>query len=264
MKNFLLALALFSSLSSCTTYQYLQLSSSTVKQDESRQFVIENDTVMLRYNFNGYNGPIKLSVHNKTNKPLYVDWKKSAVIIQGKAFSYYSPNQQLNGSSSSTQLNWGNGIRTESGTIHAEILAQEGVDFIPPRSIKERNSFQLLGGYLGSFAEDSMKKQYPGGDKTQPRLKTIDFLEENSPLRFRSYLSFYTEEPERRQFSLEHDFYVSRIHKGPFAPYSITVFTDRPDISYTSTLSGFGKGAGFVAGVGILAAIGTAAANNDR
>lgn len=260
MKLILLSCFSLFLLSSCQTYQYLTIDSKSVKRDSSQQFVVENDTLLLQYNFSGYNGPIKLTVHNKSDKPIYIDWKKSAMIVQGKAYSYYSPNMQLNGSYSGEQLNWGNGIRTSNGTIGAEIRAQEGIDFLPPKALKEKSSLYLLNGYYEAIQEGQMTKQYPDNDINQPRIKSVSYDEEQSPFRLRSYLTFYTAEPDSKSFTMEQEFFVSSIGVSNNGPDYLPSYQNRGNRFYTSKISGVGKGVGIVAGIGILTTVAVAAA----
>lgn len=265
MKFYLLSFFSFLFFSSCQTYQYMTVDSKSVKRDSAHQFVVENDTLLLQYNFNGYNGPVKVTVFNKSDHPVYIDWKKSAVIVQGKAYSYYSPNLQLDGSVTANQLNTGGGVRTSVGSVSGEIRAQEGVDFLPPKSMKERSSLYLLNGFYDLFQEDAMVKQHPDNDPLLPRVKMISYNEESSPFRLRSYLTFYTSEPDSKLFAMEHEFFVSSIGISVNGPDNLPSYRTRGDRFYTSKISGFGKGAGAVAGVGILAGlVVVAAANGDR
>src|SRR5258705_9998756 len=61
------------------------------------EFIAENDTCRITYNFCGEKGPIHISIYNKTNKPLQVDWKKSAVIFGENAVSYFTSESKING-----------------------------------------------------------------------------------------------------------------------------------------------------------------------
>jgi hypothetical protein len=80
MTRNLLLVALFFLLSGCSRYQYLFVDSH-LYQDDKKEFIAENDTVMLTYSFNGDNFPITLSIHNKITIPIYIDWSRSAVVI---------------------------------------------------------------------------------------------------------------------------------------------------------------------------------------
>ncbi|HNC30155.1 MAG TPA: hypothetical protein PKX08_09130, partial [Cyclobacteriaceae bacterium] len=69
----------------CSTYQYVTVSSPLKTQNE---FIAENDTVKISYDFSGEQGPVKISIYNKLSTPLYVDWSKSALIIGDMRKSY--------------------------------------------------------------------------------------------------------------------------------------------------------------------------------
>src|SRR6185436_1232129 len=160
MKINLLYIVLFVSFSSCQTYQYLSLTGTNIAQDSSHQFVAENDTLLLQYNFNGHNGPVKITVYNKTSMPIYIDWKKSAIIYGDKAYSYYSPDMQLSGTTSNVGYRYNYNLNSTGGTMEGTIKAQEGIEFIPPYSMKEQSKMYVINGYLKDIPEETMTKKY--------------------------------------------------------------------------------------------------------
>lgn len=258
MKITLLYIVLIVSFFSCQTYQYLSLSGTNIAQDSSHQFVMENDTLLLQYNFNGYNGPIKVSVYNKTAIPISIDWKKSAIIVGDKAYSYYSPNQQLSGTTSTIGYRYNYNLNSTGGTIEATIKSQEGIEFIPPYSMKEQSTMYVISGYLKDIPQESMTKRYLWPDrKDLPKMKTIDYTPENSPIHLRSYLTFSTNDQE---FSMEHQFYVSQIFCGMVNPSSLTPVNDNGNFFYSSKSTGVGA----VVGVGILVGLVAWGANADK
>lgn len=74
------ALAVIIFLSGCTRYQYISVSSN-LPQDDNNEFVIENDTVLIKYSFSGENLQVKATIFNKLQQPIYFDVERSAVII---------------------------------------------------------------------------------------------------------------------------------------------------------------------------------------
>src|SRR5437879_399347 len=72
---------------SCSKFQYVTLQSSIPVQ--SKGFVIENDSVKITYSFKGQNCPVQVEVYNKLEKPVYLDWKKSALIMNEERFSFW-------------------------------------------------------------------------------------------------------------------------------------------------------------------------------
>ncbi len=257
MKSPILLLALAALFSSCKTYQYFAIDGVNIRHDSTYRFVEENDTLKLTYDFSGFNGPVRVKVYNKSSQPLYIDWKRSALIIGEQAFSYYTGTRQISGSVQGDAFNL-SGITSLSGSLSAQIREQEGVDFLPPRSSRERTGLYLVDGYLPGIAEEQMSREYIDDDKTQVRLKTIHFSQESSPYRMRSYLTFYSDSQPLQRFVLEHRFFVSRVNKGLVGPDSYGTSLERGDRFYTSKMSDFGKAAAVVGVVGVLS-VGAAA-----
>ncbi|MCD8263001.1 MAG: hypothetical protein LUD02_01640 [Tannerellaceae bacterium] len=63
-------------LSSCSSYYYATLDSTdrTGAKNMHGDFVIENDTLTILYSFHGENAPVYVTVYNKLEEPLFVDW----------------------------------------------------------------------------------------------------------------------------------------------------------------------------------------------
>lgn len=251
------------SLSSCQTYQYLTVTGSNIKQDSSYQFVAENDTLLVQYNFNGYNGPVQLSVYNKMDKPLYVNWSKSAIISNDKACSFYSPDQQLNGTTNATEWQWNRDFSTQTGLVQATIKGQKGVDFIPPHSWMEKSLVFILNGFIEEIPKEQMSKRHIDGNAQMPRAKTIDFSREASPVNFRTYLTFSTGNGDTDEFYMEHQFYVSQLFLSTLNPAAFSIVQNQGNRFYTSRASGFTKGAGVLAGVGLVSGLVIAAASDS-
>lgn len=77
---FTIFLAAIIILSGCSRYQYISVSSN-LRQDDKNEFIIENDTVLIKYSFSGENLQVKATLLNKLNQPIYFDPERSAVII---------------------------------------------------------------------------------------------------------------------------------------------------------------------------------------
>jgi hypothetical protein len=92
MKPNLLLFLLFFVLTACTQYQYLTVTGVDIAKIENAGFVSENDTLKIQYAFSDYKGKVGISIHNKLNQPIEIDWKKSAIILDGKAISLFSSN----------------------------------------------------------------------------------------------------------------------------------------------------------------------------
>ncbi len=70
-------------MSGCASYQYITLNSD-LKQDESKEFIIDNDTVNIKYKFSGEDLRVSVTIYNKLQQPLYIDLGRSTVILNNK------------------------------------------------------------------------------------------------------------------------------------------------------------------------------------
>src|SRR5215831_12435682 len=73
---------------SCSVYQYGTIGSTGLHLNEKNEFVAENDSLRIQYNFSGEDAPVKLMIWNKLDKPIYVDWQHSALVVNNKSISY--------------------------------------------------------------------------------------------------------------------------------------------------------------------------------
>jgi hypothetical protein len=87
--NLCLGAACVLSITSCTTYYVSKISSTnSVKNEQTGEFTVENDSIKVTYSFASLQAPVKVTVRNKLKIPLYVDWSKSALIFNEEATSY--------------------------------------------------------------------------------------------------------------------------------------------------------------------------------
>src|SRR6187402_1014325 len=82
-----LSFLILSGLTGCMKYQYATVHSN-LNQTQNKEFISENDSVKVVYDFNGRDLPVYLTVYNKLDRPLYIDWKISSLIIDGRSFNY--------------------------------------------------------------------------------------------------------------------------------------------------------------------------------
>jgi len=89
--------------SSTTVFQRLDVNSTDCKyQDGYLSF--ESDTLRVVYLFWAENGIMAVFIHNKTNSPLYVDWKKCSFITGEIKHDYWDESTTISTFSSSTTL----------------------------------------------------------------------------------------------------------------------------------------------------------------
>lgn len=62
----------------------------------------ENDTIRLVYAFWDENGRMGVFIHNKSDKPLYIDWKKCSFLVEDEKNDYWQDVTSINTSWNST------------------------------------------------------------------------------------------------------------------------------------------------------------------
>lgn len=226
MKNITLSLAIAVLLfSSCARYQINMVQSTNVKKDEKTgRFVQENDSVRITYSFAGDNAPVSVEVFNKLDKPLLVDWKRSALVVGDKTISYMPQEVPIKGgiSSESYSLNRNSPLYDNnalyntsktSGSLSAKATLPAEVSFVPPHSAVSNTPLNIANNLSGRFAniltakETFPNKLFPG---TEIKLNTANFTEAESPFKFRSYLTIVTSDEQPKTMIFEPRFYVSK------------------------------------------------------
>lgn len=189
MKKVLTAIVLTIAIYSCTPAKLATISSENVELKNSA-FVYETDVLKINYRFWADNGIMTFDIYNKTEEPIFFDWKSSAFIPNDQMVSYWQDVTNTVGSSvSSTSWLYG-GIISKGAS---KSVRQERIGVIPPHSLITKRDFRLVKLYV------DMPK--PGS-----------FNKENSFLNFRNYLLFNTNEKfEGKAIAVDNKFYVSNI-----------------------------------------------------
>jgi hypothetical protein len=195
---------------SCATYQYVTVSSSLPVTDDTGHLV-ETDSVAISYSFNGYNGPVKLSVRNKLDIPLYIDWKRSALIMNEETNPFFQGRDRFAGTSDGNTILWSPTLSTTTSTIQGEILRDESVGFVAPHSLKNSNLATIDAKFFefeGSRKEHLFQIQTSQGPA---QAFGYNFEKLNSPLRFRSYLTMAYDPHFNFPITFDHEFWISKV-----------------------------------------------------
>jgi hypothetical protein len=164
-------------LSGCSKLQYVFIDSH-LKQNEKKEFITENDTIMIKYSFAGENFPITLTIFNKLNRPLYIDWARSVVVIN---------NLQVNG----------------------PFYHENQANFIAPLASVIVTSNQLRSEFIKVEPNDpGIKFSFPDGG---PEGIKYTFDEKTTPLFFRNILALTTNEDYSIPTFFDYSFWVSDI-----------------------------------------------------
>lgn len=254
---------------SCSTYQYATISSNGVGRNEKNEFVFENDSLRLVYNFCGKDAPVNITIQNKLPVPIYIDWLRSALIVNDRTVSY-SPNEvKINGSYHGGSYNFGNRSQWEvtGGHINANASLPATVDFMPPKTILTKNPLAISNNFIDTIPDIAFQRQkYPVAEGMTVLVKKAIFTEDTSPLRFRSFMTFMVGEATAKPQSIEHSFYVSEIMNSGQGPQNIMAnYEQRGNQYYTSKANATGVAIGtLAAGTILVVAAANAGNNNDK
>jgi hypothetical protein len=246
MHRLILPAAFVLLLSACSTYQYMTVDSTQLKKNDHSQLTFENDTLRLTWRLEGKGGAVTLNINNKTDQPLYVNWKKSAFIRNGQATSLFDNNVMIQGNSTAVAYRTGRAAvaagRTTvaQGSFTASLSLPEGVDFIPPASSLSRQLPDLeRTGQLETYLSDSLKekKMIATDDMSYSRYRQASFDETQSPVRFSSYITFSFGNNNAQEFAETSSFYIGEIWQTSSAPESFTLYRQQGDQFYITTSS---------------------------
>lgn len=233
------AIILLPSCASTYFYSTVSTTDQNMIKLHNGDFLVDNDTVSITYSFNGYDVPIWMSIHNKMDKPLLVDWKKSFLIVEDIATSYSKSGGTYEGVSRS----YGSAYQTPTGWTFSESSAitrgnidmPENVTFIPPRTKTEYEGLRVEDiNYKEVLVPADYTTMTINGKGDRPKeVQGVDFDPKNSPLRFRSYLTFYAEDIPEKTFVYDQSFFISRVVKTTSSPSGLSPrMSGRGDITF--------------------------------
>ncbi|MDO6429185.1 hypothetical protein Q4E93_01210 [Flavitalea sp. BT771] len=220
------------SFSSCVSYQYLTLNSPEMPKNGKKDFSWENDTMRLTYNFHGEGGPVTMTVFNKTDKPLFVNWKKSALIRGGEAFSLLDHNVQISGGYTGSSAG-GRVFQSASGSINGSFELPEGINLVPPGTFITKSLNAVVEPNPVHSDKFTAKPQPPSKMLTSPAGKaytyrSFSFDQAASPFQFSSYLTFALAN-NTQEFYVSHSFYVQEVILSSEIPESFGLYKPEGD-----------------------------------
>jgi hypothetical protein len=182
---------------------------SEARQPE-RGFVVKTDSVEIAYQFRGAGGAMQIDVQNKTSKPIYVDWSKSAIIMNGKANAYWKNEYSFTGRSRRHTLaaygNYTIGRQKAKGKISGMTV----IDIIPPNSTLSKTPVKLVS----RFIPQHNGKMEQISDKHKDKVFRSRYDSASSPVQFRSYLMISHATDFTTVSTFDQAFWVSSIALG--------------------------------------------------
>jgi hypothetical protein len=232
MRNTIFSFWVLCLLSSCVSTSYVQLYKTEapgLKTDGSA-YLYDNDTLAITYVLWADSGVMSYKLYNKTDKPLYIDWHKSNMVLNGHKLDYY---QDETVSKSTTDYSYSNtpaifqilsafGHHSCGGYYYNEMIGsttqgnairKERVTFIPPRSYIYRSEYTIARSLFKDWGTDyqaPMAQSYTRKNK-KTKVFVKDFDMQHSPIVVRNYLTASFDESGVQNFTVDNTFYVSQI-----------------------------------------------------
>jgi hypothetical protein len=250
LKLSLIALVFLQLLSSCKKYQYVSVVGDSYRADINEN-IIETDSVLISYRYNGKGCPLKVNVVNRLNQPLYVDWSKSSVIINGQRFSLWMDASSIKTNTESVEYQWSKDISTTSSSTNGVIVKNERVSFIPPHSgVVYQTPFALFKIWIELPDTTTFKRVPIATEVESMNAKLYSFTRDNSPLVFRSFLTISTNEQFTNPRFFDNTFWITNIIETQASPDNL--LNTFPNQFYNSKATGFGA---FMGGVALAGGI---------
>lgn len=127
-----IAIAAFGlSMLGCTPVSHLSMSSNLASVNEN-EFIFENDTLAVEYRFDGYYKTAYVIIHNKQGNPLFVDWSKSSIIVNGEMFLYWTDDVEINASIHDPHNSINKTAISSTAYLYGSLQRSSPIGFIPP------------------------------------------------------------------------------------------------------------------------------------
>jgi hypothetical protein len=239
----------------CMRYQYATVSSKLNSNDQ-KEFVHENDSLIVKYNFSGNDCPVKISIENKLERPLFIDWKRSALIINDVSQPYSKDKAVIDAYGAGTTFIWGTSSASQFINVQGTITRSESPGFIPPRSKIESDVVYAAGNYKKLKGRKSKPIRVYSAD-SYSSAKHYEFNEDNSPVGFRCYLSLSADPDFRSLIVYDDKFWVTEIVQTDLSPKMFYKNSNKGNIYHTAKFTGIGTGAALVGLSGLAFLAGT-------
>lgn len=189
------AIFLLSSCSQSLFYYQLYKTESNQLIDEGKELVYEDEKISIVYNFWSEYGNTSFTILNKTDKEIFIDMRKSHLIINGIAQTYFQNRSFANTYSSGIvsgkrvynrpnilRLPSSESIETQSSKSSTTTNYEEEVIIVPPKAGKSINGFVINSSV---FRDCNLLRVPKKDDK-----KTVNFSKNESPFIVKNYLSY--------------------------------------------------------------------------
>ena len=194
---------------SCSQKTQLYETKSNLPLDQSKsQYIFDNDTLRIEYNFWANKGVLSYKITNKLDVPVYIDWKKSSFIQNGQKFDYWSDIAITN--SSGYNYNFYRNLWLYEGS--SVTVKPERVTFLAPKSFIMADRFIICPvSAVASNIGGAAVIDVPGIPGKSINVKEKEYDQSGSPLAFRNFLTYSFTEQLTGEKYINNSFYVSKV-----------------------------------------------------
>ncbi len=210
---FVFSVVMLSSCSRFTQVVYVSPKEDNI-QSVNHFYQYENEDVKIVYWFWAEHGVMSFLFWNKTDKPLYIDWKKSALINNGKRLSYYTNRDVNNYKSFGTTygLDWldvFNDYYTKSGSTDMKLSKEtlvrgERVSFIPPKSYITQAFYNLTANIYFDINDRNTQEESVNFCK-------VYVSTSNQEINFRNYITYAFNEKGENEQHVDNEFRLNKV-----------------------------------------------------
>jgi len=202
--------------------QLFQVGSSLNKVSE--KYIFENDTIKVTYYFWGNRGIMQISVFNKINAPIYIDWKKSFMqnnLDSVLVYAYESEIKPATMKKYKKYVHEGRNLSSMDYEGNAQMMGGEDkkdietITEVKPKGFYMSLRFNLAPGDFFKFEANASHVSEARNDdgRVTTEVYEADFNQSNSPLKFTSKLVYATTKDFAIEGKVINDFWVSKIRE---------------------------------------------------
>lgn len=231
MKQFLILILLIFFISCDSYVQVFETNTNNLNLKKDNNYIFENDSVRITYNFWADKGTMSFAVFNKLKKPLYIDWKKSSFISNTIKINYWADEINTNSVDERRTIiegkKYNNGLNIKQyyvakaiGISSTSSFKPERITFIPPYSNYLRTQFYLLPLKELKVKKYSTKEVTSLKDNSKKDIVLEKTLQEKeTPLTFRNFITMSYSEDFNSEFYIDNEFYVSKVIKLEYSQF---------------------------------------------
>ncbi len=217
MTKILLTIIGCATLCSCASgyTQIYQVNTVSPVIKKNSTYVFDNDTIQVTYDLWADGGKMDFTLTNKSEKPIYIDWKRSSFVFNERKSDYYIDKTTTRTTESGASITLplyvysgtgrASGFGSASTSVSNEVMVKdERVTFIPPHSTISRRTYRLMTGYakMKSLNDTSIDGK---------SAKVMNYPNGTSPYRWRNFLTYSFTEDCKQEYYVDNAFYVDKV-----------------------------------------------------